>query len=170
MYEIMKSKPKKPSNNAWIGRDEAEIRDLDKYWSKLSWRERDNITSIVLESLNTLAFAQVSADEKERINALQEACNALWDANERPSKIARMLHIVPEVGFKPRYRVCISIIMDLGYEELVALGKNLQIEGIESFQGSVDDLRRYYINLGAHGTLATFYALRNALGKRAASH
>jgi len=59
-----------------------------------------------------------------------------------------------------------QIVINLPEEELIALGKYLNIEGIDALSGNRRELLDLYMRLGQGSTQAMFYAFRNYLGRR----
>jgi len=145
---------------------EDEILDLKRFWKDLSWWERDDSINTSLGSINIMLLAELSPDQKQRANAIQGTCKELWDSNQRPSKIRTIFGLLPNEHWKPNFRACMQIVMNVPEEELIALGKYLNIKEIDALSENTSDLFDLYMKLGQNSTQAMFYAFRNYLGKR----
>lgn len=145
---------------------EDEILDLKRFWKDLSWWERDDCINASSGSINAISLAELSPDQEQRANAIQDVCKELWDSNQRPSKIRTTLGLLPNEHWKPNFQACMQIAMNVPEEELIALGKYLNIERIDALSGNTKGLFDLYMKLGQNSTQAMFYAFRNYLGKR----
>jgi hypothetical protein len=157
-------------NSFLIEMYEAEIRDLKRFWNDLSWWERANsMDSLNFSTINHRLLAEAPDDLKKRIEKVLEEVKKLevLNAKVRPSKLRRMLRLVPDEGQKPNFRICLSKIGALSEDDHVNLCKYLGIEEIESLRERTNDRYLYelYWDIGANRTLAIFYAFRNYLGK-----
>ncbi|KCZ73617.1 hypothetical protein ANME2D_00688 [Candidatus Methanoperedens nitroreducens] len=152
-----------------IEKNEAEIRDLKRFWDDLSWWERDESMNAALNfsTVDHRLLAQRPDDLKQRSDKILEEIKMLdiLNAKARPSKLRLMLRLVPYEGQKPNFRICLSKIWALSIDDLVNLGKYLGIEKVESLREHPNDLYKLYWDIGANRTLAIFFAFRNYLGK-----
>jgi len=153
----------------FIEKSEAEIRDLERFWDDLSWWERDESMNAAsnFSTIDPILLAEAPDDLKKRSDKVLEKVKKLniSNAKAKPSKLGSMLHLVPNEGQKPNFRICIYKICALSKDDLVNLGKYLGVEEIESLRERTNDLYELYWDIGANRTLAIFFAFRNYLGK-----
>jgi hypothetical protein len=166
-----KDKPKLFSPEDNVKRSGEEIKDLKQYWDDLSYWERDISIKAANEQLShNLHSQKISPEMQERTKKLLEEINYLIGQNdkERPNKIGEFIgkvFDVQEESYKPNYRICINLLMQLpklSPETLNALDIYL---GIEKDVAKYGRSYQIYNDVLINRTLAKFFAFRNWLGK-----
>ena len=165
-----KDKPEFLSPEYNVSKSEEEIKDLKRYWDDLSFWERDISLGSANKQLGlNFNYQQISSETQERTKKLLEAVNSLIKQNdkERPSRISEFIgkvFNVQEESYKPNYRICINLLMQLpklSPETLNALDIYL---GIEKEATKHERSYQIYNDVLINRSIAKFFAFRNWLG------
>ncbi|WP_319506921.1 hypothetical protein [uncultured Methanolobus sp.] len=146
---------------------EAEYKDLKKYWSDLSWWERDEAIEAIMGYVEEYGpDSEAPAAWKERTSKLRVEAKKLYceNAPDRPSIREQVLDdkekkLWYDGNPKLNWGRCMDAIKGLSHDEQVELAEYIGISFIDDSDVSQS------LMCVTNRSLTAFYALRNRVGR-----
>ncbi len=148
-----------------IRRVNVEIKDLNHFWNDLSdWEQEDSILS-ALQLLKISTVNKRSPDQEKKIDDLKQKAKKIQMSIKKPAFFEKLFRKDLEQNkSKPNMAECLHIIIRLSEKEHIELAKYLGFENIDEIRKNFENFPDFFCKV-SNKSLASFYAMRNYLGK-----